>query len=60
MYAAAAVGLANLTNAVRGHYHGAMTTWSAAQRRKMGVYLLHKAHQLYTINKPPQLFSKDI
>ena len=53
-------GLDQLTNAVRGHYHGAMTQWPISRRRRMGVYLLYKAFQSYLINPPPQLFQKDI
>lgn len=53
-------GLENLTNAVKGHFHGVMSSWPVSRQRLFGVSLLHKAFQSFLIDTPQQLFPQDI
>ncbi len=53
-------GLDNLTNKVRGHVHGIAQQWPLFKRRQYGVYLLHKAFQIFQITSPPQLHEHDL
>ncbi|XP_064392355.1 ankyrin repeat and LEM domain-containing protein 1-like isoform X2 [Halichondria panicea] len=55
-----ALGLDNLTNKVRGHVHGIAQQWPLFKRRQYGVYLLHKAFQIFQITSPPQLHEHDL
>lgn len=55
-----AIGRDNLSNEVRGHYHGQMSTWSSSQQRLFGVYLLHKAYLSYKIDTPQPIYPSDL
>ena len=54
------IGIQNLTNVVKGHYHGVMTRWSPSQRRTFGIYLLQKAFKSFLLDIPQQLFQQDV
>ncbi|KAL3867218.1 hypothetical protein ACJMK2_044434 [Sinanodonta woodiana] len=55
-----AIGLENLTNKKRGDYYGVATTWSMKQKRKMGVYILKKALQIFLAEGERQICPPDI
>ena len=54
------IGRDNLSNEVRGHYHGQMSTWSSSQQRLFGVYLLHKAYLSFKIDTPQPIYPSDL
>ncbi|KAK3610226.1 hypothetical protein CHS0354_022280 [Potamilus streckersoni] len=55
-----AIGLENLTNKKRGDYYGVATTWSVKQKRKMGVFILKKALQIFLAEGERQICPPDI
>ena len=55
-----ALGLENLSNKVRGKSYGMVAGWDAKRRRKLGVFLLYKAFQLYLIEGEHQLRRRDV
>ena len=55
-----ALGLDNLSNKVRGKSYGLVGCWEPKRRRKLGVFLLHKAFQLYLIEGEHQLRRRDL
>uniref|UniRef100_A0A336LT07 CSON003899 protein n=1 Tax=Culicoides sonorensis TaxID=179676 RepID=A0A336LT07_CULSO len=55
-----AIGMNNLTNQVRGHYHGVTESWNFKQRKQLGVGLLYKAFQIHLIEGESQLLPTDI
>ncbi len=54
------LGIENLTNVVRGHYHGTLGAWSANQRRRLGLYFLDKAFKAFINDAPQKLFPEDV
>ncbi|CAG5118724.1 unnamed protein product [Candidula unifasciata] len=55
-----AIGLHKLTNMKQGDFYGAALSWSAAQRRKMGVYFLRKALQIFLAEGERQICLPDL
>ena len=55
-----AIGLENLTNVVKGHYHGAIMEWSLTLKRRFGIHLLYRAYQMFLLDIPQQLFPQDV
>uniref|UniRef100_A0A0L8FY13 LEM domain-containing protein n=1 Tax=Octopus bimaculoides TaxID=37653 RepID=A0A0L8FY13_OCTBM len=54
------IGLANLTNKMRGTCYGLTAKWSASQKRKMGTYWLYKAFQIFLAEGERQIFPIDL
>lgn len=44
------LGVGNLTNIKRGDYYGIAKSWKMRDRKKLGVLLLYKAHQILMVN----------
>ena len=38
-----AIGLHKLTNTKRGEYYGVVSEWGVSKKRRLGVFLLHRA-----------------
>ncbi|XP_015280608.1 PREDICTED: ankyrin repeat and LEM domain-containing protein 1 [Gekko japonicus] len=55
-----AIGLKMLTNQKRGNYYGIVAGWSMKRRRNLGVYLLHRAMQIFLAEGERQLRPADI
>ncbi|KAL5004171.1 hypothetical protein ScPMuIL_017627 [Solemya velum] len=55
-----ALGLEKLTNQKRGDYYGIATTWPRKEKRKMGVYLLKKAFQIFLAEGERQICPLDM
>jgi hypothetical protein len=53
-------GLKQLTNQKKGDYYGVSVTFSMKERRKMGVYLLQKALQIFLAEGERQIAPLDI
>ena len=53
-------GLNRLTNERTGSYKDISKTWSEKEKRKMGVYLLKKAFQIFKGEGEKQIFPDDI
>lgn len=54
------LGVENLTNIKRGDYYGATKSWPMNNRRKLGVYLLHKAMNIFLVEGESQLRPNDL
>ncbi|XP_059173818.1 uncharacterized protein LOC131954254 [Physella acuta] len=55
-----AIGIHKVTNIRKGDFYGAATSWSAQQRRKMGVYLFQKALQIFLAEGERQICIPDL
>ncbi|BFY98372.1 hypothetical protein BsWGS_01422 [Bradybaena similaris] len=55
-----AIGLHKLTNIKQGDFYGAALSWTAVQRRKVGVYLLRKALQIFLAEGERQICLPDL
>ncbi|XP_045215275.2 uncharacterized protein LOC123565473 [Mercenaria mercenaria] len=55
-----AIGLKQITNQKKGDYYGVSVTFSMKERRKMGVYLLKKALQIFLAEGERQIAPLDI
>lgn len=55
-----ALKLENITNARVGDFYGIAATWTERQKRMLGVYLLHKAMNIFLLEGERQLFPHDI
>ncbi|KAL8177588.1 UNVERIFIED_CONTAM: hypothetical protein K2H54_013817 [Gekko kuhli] len=55
-----AIGLKMLTNQKRGNYYGIVAGWSMKRRRNLGIYLLHRAMQIFLAEGERQLRPTDI
>lgn len=54
------LGVENLTNIKRGDYYGVTKSWPMNNRRKLGVYLLHKALHIFLAEGESQLRPDDL
>lgn len=54
------LGVENLTNIKRGDYYGISKSWSMKDKRKLGVYLLHKAMNIFLVEGESQLRPNDL
>ncbi|XP_060089071.1 ankyrin repeat and LEM domain-containing protein 1 [Heteronotia binoei] len=55
-----AIGLKMLTNQKRGNYYGVVAGWPMKRRRQLGIYLLHRAMQIFLAEGERQLRPPDI
>ncbi|XP_044276980.1 ankyrin repeat and LEM domain-containing protein 1 isoform X2 [Varanus komodoensis] len=55
-----AMGLKMLTNQKKGDYYGVAANWPMKQRRRLGIYLLHRAMQIFLAEGERQLRPADI
>ncbi|XP_063145738.1 ankyrin repeat and LEM domain-containing protein 1 [Candoia aspera] len=55
-----AIGLKMLTNQKKGNYYGTVASWPMKRRRSLGVYLLHRALQIFLAEGERQLRPADI
>lgn len=55
-----AITLENLTNVKGGEFYGWAATWPQRERKKLGVYLLHKAMMIFLHEGERQLCPTDI
>ncbi|XP_042336230.1 ankyrin repeat and LEM domain-containing protein 1 isoform X2 [Sceloporus undulatus] len=55
-----AVGLKMLTNQKKGNYYGLVAGWPMKRRRQLGIYLLHRAMQIFLAEGERQLRPADI
>uniref|UniRef100_A0ACB8F2M2 Uncharacterized protein n=1 Tax=Sphaerodactylus townsendi TaxID=933632 RepID=A0ACB8F2M2_9SAUR len=55
-----AIGLKMLTNQKRGDYYGVVAGWPMKRRRCLGIYLLHRAMQIFLAEGERQLRPADI
>lgn len=53
-------GLKMLTNQKKGNYYGTVASWPMKRRRSLGVYLLHRALQIFQAEGERQLRPADI
>lgn len=54
------LGVENLTNIKRGDYYGVTKTWTARERKKLGILLLFKALHVFMVEGESQLRPDDI
>ncbi|XP_040598072.1 ankyrin repeat and LEM domain-containing protein 1 isoform X2 [Mesocricetus auratus] len=55
-----ALGIQTLTNQKQGHYYGEAACWPPTQRRRLGVYLLHRALLVFLAEGERELRPQDI
>ncbi|XP_035307237.1 ankyrin repeat and LEM domain-containing protein 1 isoform X2 [Cricetulus griseus] len=55
-----ALGIQTLTNQKQGHYYGEVAYWPPTRRRRLGVYLLHRALQVFLAEGERELRPQDI
>ncbi|VEN39981.1 unnamed protein product [Callosobruchus maculatus] len=55
-----ALKLDNLTNMKAGEFYGTASTWTQKQKRLLGVFLLHKAKDIFLSEGERQLYPQDI
>ncbi|KAH0625941.1 hypothetical protein JD844_034330 [Phrynosoma platyrhinos] len=55
-----AIGLKMLTNQKKGNYYGLVVGWPMKRRRQLGIYLLHRAMQIFLAEGERQLRPADI
>ncbi|CAH6779779.1 ankyrin repeat and LEM domain-containing protein 1 [Phodopus roborovskii] len=55
-----ALGIQTLTNQKQGHYYGEVAYWPPTQRRRLGVYLLHRALLVFLAEGERELRPQDI
>nr|CAD7410775.1 unnamed protein product [Timema cristinae] len=55
-----ALGLANLCNTRGGEYYGVAATWSARQKKQLGIYFLYRAMMVFLNEGERQLRPTDI
>nr|XP_060640741.1 ankyrin repeat and LEM domain-containing protein 1 [Anolis sagrei ordinatus] len=55
-----AIGLKMLTNMKKGDYYGLVAGWPLKRRRRLGVFLLHRAMQIFLAEGERQLCPADI
>ncbi|KAK2542221.1 Ankle1, partial [Columba guinea] len=55
-----ALGLQTITNQRKGNCYGAAASWPAAQRRRLGVHMLHRALRIFLAEGERQLRPHDI
>ncbi|XP_074161558.1 ankyrin repeat and LEM domain-containing protein 1 [Sminthopsis crassicaudata] len=55
-----ALGMQVLSNQKKGHYYGAVASWPAPRRRRLGVHLLHRALAIFLAEGERQLRPPDI
>ncbi|XP_058019650.1 ankyrin repeat and LEM domain-containing protein 1 [Ahaetulla prasina] len=55
-----AIGLKMLTNQKKGNYYGLVAGWPMKRRRSLGVFLLHRALQIFLAEGERQLRPADI
>lgn len=53
-------GIQTLTNQKQGHYYGEVAYWPPTRRRRLGVYLLHRALQVFLAEGERELRPQDI
>lgn len=55
-----ALDISNLSNVKVGDFYGVCATWNLKQKKKLGVYLLHKALQIFLNEGERQLNPEDV
>ncbi|XP_057609027.1 ankyrin repeat and LEM domain-containing protein 1-like, partial [Chionomys nivalis] len=55
-----ALGIQTLTNQKQGHYYGEAAYWPPTKRRRLGVYLLHRALLVFLAEGERELRPQDI
>ncbi|XP_038184029.1 ankyrin repeat and LEM domain-containing protein 1 [Arvicola amphibius] len=55
-----ALGIQTLTNQKQGHYYGEVAHWPPTKRRRLGVYLLHRALLVFLAEGERELRPQDI
>ncbi|KAM7328472.1 hypothetical protein ACRRTK_012564 [Alexandromys fortis] len=55
-----ALGIQTLTNQKQGHYYGEAAHWPPTKRRRLGVYLLHRALLVFLAEGERELRPQDI
>lgn len=55
-----AIGCCNLTNQKRGDFYGLTATWGLKLKRRLGVYLLHKALKIFLAEGERQIYPTDL
>ncbi|KAK7796676.1 hypothetical protein U0070_017524 [Myodes glareolus] len=55
-----ALGIQTLTNQKQGHYYGEVAHWPSTKRRRLGVYLLHRALLVFLAEGERELRPQDI
>lgn len=55
-----ALELGNVSNLKMGEFYGVCATWPLKQKKKLGVYLLYKALQIFLHEGERQLCPEDI
>lgn len=53
-------GIQTLTNQKQGHYYGEAAHWPPTKRRRLGVYLLHRALLVFLAEGERELRPQDI
>lgn len=53
-------GCCNLTNQKRGDFYGLTATWGLKLKRRLGVYLLHKALKIFLAEGERQIYPTDL
>ncbi|KAM6465143.1 ankyrin repeat and LEM domain-containing protein 1 [Liasis olivaceus] len=54
------IGLKMLTNQKKGNYYGTVANWPMKRRRRLGIFLLHRALQIFLAEGERQLRPADI